>query len=112
MGRRGLAALAVAVAAFFAAVEDMPLMPGLVEAPGASTIFDKPEGRIVQLVAAGRADRSEVLGFYADTLPQLGWRKAADGTWRRENEILRLEVKPKGRESELRISIAPARTTR
>jgi hypothetical protein len=98
----------MALAAFFAAVEDMPIMPGLAEPPGASTVFDKPEGRIVQLIAAGRVDRDHVLKFYADTLPQLGWRRAADGNWRREAELLRLEVRPKGRDSELRIQIAPS----
>jgi hypothetical protein len=85
-------------------------MPGLAEAPGASTVFDKPEGRIVQLVAAGRVERDRVLRFYAEALPQLGWRRTAEGNWRREDELLRLEVSPKGRDSELRIQIAPSRT--
>jgi hypothetical protein len=100
----------MALAAFFAAVEDMPIMPGLNEEPGASTVFDKPEGRIVQLVAAGRVERDRVLKFYADALPQLGWRRTAEGNWRREAEQLRLEVRPKGGDSELRIQIAPSRS--
>jgi len=106
------AAAASAAGTFFNTVEDMPLMPGLAEAPGASTVFDKAEGRIVQLVASGRVQGTEVLKFYGEALPQLGWSKAADGSWRRENELLRLEVKPKGRDSELHISIAPSRTSR
>jgi hypothetical protein len=107
---RRLAGPIMALAAFFAAVEDMPIMPGLTEAPEASTLFDKPEGRIVQLVAAGQVDRERVLAFYAEALPQLGWRRTAEGNWRREEELLRLEVRPRGRDSELRIQIAPARS--
>jgi len=111
MRRHALSALA-ALAAFFATIEDMPLAPGLTETPGASTVFDKPDGRIVQLVAAGPAGREAVLKFYGETLPQLGWKRATGETWLRENEQLKLEVRPKGRESELRISIAPSRAKR
>ena len=111
MRRHALSAL-VAAAAFFSAIEDMPLAPGLTEAPGASTVFDKPEGRIVQLVASGRVDRDAVLRFYGETLPQLGWKNSGGGNWRREDEQLRLEVRPKGRDAELRISIAPSKAKR
>ena len=38
------AAAASAAGTFFNTVEDMPLMPGLAEAPGASTVFDKAGG--------------------------------------------------------------------
>jgi len=101
-----------AAGAFFSAVPDMPLMSALSEVPSATTVFDKPEGRIVALAATGSADRNAVLKFYDQTLPQLGWRKAPDGSWRREDEMLRLEVKGSGRIVELRISIAPSRVTR
>ena len=111
MRRHALSALAV-VAAFFSAIEDMPLAPGLTEAPGASTVFDKADGRIVQLVATGPVAQDKVLQFYADALPQLGWRQADAKTWRRERENLILEVRPKGRDAELRISITPTKANR
>jgi hypothetical protein len=111
MRRHVLSALAVA-AAFFSAIEDMPLAPGLTEAPAASTVFDKADGRIVQLVATGPATPDQVLRFYADALPQLGWRKADTHTWRREAESLTIEVRPKGRDAELRISITPTKANR
>jgi hypothetical protein len=111
MRRHVLSALAVA-AAFFSAIEDMPLAPGLTEAPGASTVFDKADGRIVQLVATGPVTQDQVLRFYADALPQLGWRQADARTWRREAERLTIEVRPKGRDAELRISITPTKANR
>ena len=111
MRRHALSALA-AIAAFFSVIEDMPLAPGLVEAPGASTVFDKPDGRIVQLVASGPAAGDQVLRFYADALPQLGWAKTSATTWRREAESLTLEVRTKGRDAELRISIARTKANR
>jgi hypothetical protein len=111
MRRHVLSVLAIA-AAFFSAMEDMPLAPGLTEVPGASTLFDKANGRIVQLVATGPVARDQVLRFYADTLPQLGWRPAGATTWRREAESLTLEVRPKGRDAELRISITPTQVHR
>ena len=40
---------------FLADVDDLPLAPGLVEDTGARVAFDKPEGRIVQAFARGRA---------------------------------------------------------
>ena len=111
MRRHALSALAVA-AAFFSAIEDMPLAPGLTEAPAASTVFDKADGRIVQLVATGPVAQDKVLQFYSEALPQLGWRMANATTWRREAETLTLEVRPKGRDAELRISITPTQANR
>ena len=31
-------------------------------------------------------------GFYAETLPQLGWQAVGEGAWRREGERLDLAV--------------------
>ena len=110
--RRRLLSVLAAAAAFFTAVDDLPLMPGLIEPPGAGAVIAKPEGRIAELFAAGPVERAAVENFYADTLPQLGWRKAADGSWRREEESLRLEVRGQNGRSEVRISIAPSKTRR
>lgn len=77
---------------FVPGIEDLPLMPGLVEAPDAtSVVFDTPSGRIVQTEATGQMSREQVLAFYAQTLPQLGWRSLAAGLFRREDEVLRIE---------------------
>lgn len=106
MGRRILLASAVAVLLlggapatghgqgatdFFAAIDDLPLMPGLTEDANAGVNFDSPAGRIAEAVAFGDVSERQVLEFYAAALPQLGWRRDGDAQFSREREILKLE---------------------
>ena len=98
------AAFAVAVAAlagapaaaeparFVTGLEDLPLMPGLNPVANAAMSFDTPQGRIVEAFAAGAVSPGAVQTFYAQTLPQLGWRAQDQTTWMREGEVLRLEI--------------------
>ncbi len=81
-------------AAFLSVLEDLPLMPGLVEVADAGMVFDGPTGRIVEAFAAGNVPPAAVSAFYAETLPQLGWRATAPGQYRRDEEILKLAVTP------------------
>lgn len=100
----GLPALAQA-AGFVSVAEDVPLMPGLTEKPGA-VVFDKPDGRIVEVDAAGAVQRQRVEEFYAAALPQLGWARDAQGAFARENE--RLSLSFTGRDGQLVVHIAIA----
>jgi hypothetical protein len=94
---------------FVPGIEDLPLMPGLVEAPDASVVFDTPSGRIVQTEATGQMSREQVLAFYAQTLPQLGWRSLAAGLFRREDEVLRIEFDEVGDAGmSVRFALSPA----
>lgn len=95
--------------AFFAGSEGVPIMPGYEEQPDMGVIFDKPEGRIVEGYAAGPATADEIQGFYRETLPQLGWVRVGEGLYRREGEILRIEVLGAAEEGRniLRIVLAP-----
>ncbi|MCG8510494.1 MAG: hypothetical protein MI741_14815 [Rhodospirillales bacterium] len=77
---------------FLSVFEDMPLMPGLTEDTERAMVFDKPEGRIVEAVASGQASAAAVSRFYAEALPQLGWRAMGGDVFRREGEELRLEM--------------------
>ena len=79
-------------ARFVAGLEDMPLMPGLSALQDAGLVFDTPRGRIVQVFATGPVTGAEILAFYTETLPQLGWRRAREGSWLRDGEALRLEI--------------------
>ena len=76
---------------FVAGTEDVPLMPDLQPVAGSALAFDKPQGRIVEAQAKGKVTRAAVLAFYAQTLPQLGWKPAGRDAWRREGETLRLD---------------------
>ena len=77
-------------AGFVSTIDDLPLMPGLVEEEG-GMVFDSAQGRIVQSYATGWVSEGAVGAFYAETLPQLGWRPDGPGVFRRDREILKVE---------------------
>jgi hypothetical protein len=81
---------------FFAAIEDLPVMPGLEQVPGAGVSFDKPQGRIVEAAASGDVSRAAVRAFYTAVLPQLGWDAAGDGRYLRDGERLVLSFGASG----------------
>ncbi|WP_051340985.1 hypothetical protein [Azospirillum halopraeferens] len=81
---------------FVAGMGDVPVMPGLEPTGVEPLVFDKPSGRIVEAVLSGAVAPDAVRTFYARTLPQLGWRRRADGHFLREGEELRLEFPKAG----------------
>lgn len=109
-------------ARYLSAAPDVPLAAGLNEASDAGMVFDKPQGRIVQITANmdGTKSRRMIIDFYRASLPNLGWQRmeyderearAPKGrlmrlTFARKGEILRLtftdefvffNLAPKGR---------------
>jgi hypothetical protein len=102
-----LGAPAAADTAFLAGVEDLPLMPGLAEIEGAATVFDAPQGRIVETFAAGAVSADEIRAFYGQTLPQLGWIAAGPTEFRREGERLTLEITAAASTTTVRFTLAP-----
>jgi hypothetical protein len=92
---------------FVAGLEDLPLMPGLAPVEGAGLVFDDPQGRIVEAYARGKTSRDDVLRFYGETLPQLGWSKSAPAEFHREGERLRIEFKEKAGELTVRFFLSP-----
>ena len=81
-------------------------MPGLHNQENTLVVFDKPQGRIVEIEARGKVTRAAAEKFYAASLPPLGW--VADGAhrWRREGEGLKLDIK--GHDGDLRIGFSLA----
>jgi hypothetical protein len=67
---------AIAETRFLAALDDMPLAPGLTETPGAAFAFEGREGRILAARASGAADAEAVRAYYDAALPSLGWAKS------------------------------------
>ena len=100
------AAPALAAGAFLAEFEDLPLAPGLTEQPG-GVLFESPNGRIVEATAEGRVASHQVLAFYAQTLPQLGWVPVDETSYRRDNEILRIVVDGSRAPVSVHFSVAP-----
>lgn len=77
---------------FLSALEDVPLMPGLVERTQDTFSFDTPEGRIVEAFASGPVERNAVVEFYSGILPQLGWTADGPTAFVRDGERLRLDL--------------------
>lgn len=122
------AGTATAAQRYLADVVDLPLMPGLWEVPEAGMVFDKPQGRIVEAEARGEETAAAVRAYYADALPPLGWRAegraqqdaATHGegrravarlpwtdTFRRDGEVLRIEISGRDGAVAVRFSITP-----
>ena len=66
---------ALAAGKFVYGFDDLPLMPGMTEIPGADVSFDTASGRIVIAFARSAVDQKKIMAFYDTTLSQLGWRK-------------------------------------
>lgn len=87
--------------------EDLPLAPGLTEQLEDGLVFDAPGGRIVEAYARGAVKAADVLKFYAATLPQLGWVRDSDLTYRRDTEKLRLDLNPQGHVLLVHFTLSP-----
>tara|TARA_B100001996_G_scaffold378866_1_gene363697 strand:+ start:917 stop:1309 length:393 start_codon:yes stop_codon:yes gene_type:complete len=77
---------------FFSVIDDLPLMDGLFEVVDSGVAFETARGRIIEVSATGVLSQDKLLAFYNKTLPQLGWYRKESGIFKREGEILSLEV--------------------
>ena len=102
-----LAPLAGAADVFLSRLEDLPLAPGLSEDAAAGVSFDSAGGRIVEAYARGNMTEEQVLQFYTETLPQLGWTAESARQYRRGGERLRLELTPGGQGLTVHYSLSP-----
>jgi hypothetical protein len=102
-----VATLAGAADVFLSRLEDLPLAPGLSEDTAAGLSFDSAGGRIVESYARGNMTEDQVLQFYKETLPQLGWTAENARQYRRSGERLRLELTPGGPGVTVHYSLSP-----
>lgn len=101
--------------AFVSCFEDLPLMEGLSEHADACTNFDTPGGRLAQGEAAGPVREEEVLVFYREVLPALGWAVGDGAPVVAFREGERLVVAVEGREGGgvlVHYALAPAARSR
>ena len=101
------AAGAAAAGDFLDGFEDLPVMPGLKSVDGAGIVFDTPAGRIIEGYAAGAVTQDAVRRFYAETLPQLGWKPLDNGEYHREGERLKIDFKGSDRALTVRFTLSP-----
>lgn len=82
---------------FFEHMDDIPIMPGLVEVADQGYVFDKPQGRIGESFAYGRGISAEdVRAYYEASLPQFGWVPAPGLSFSRGGEVVTLSVEAAG----------------
>lgn len=101
------ATLAGTADGFLSRLEDLPLAPGLSEDAAAGLSFDSAGGRIVEAYAHGSLTADQVLRFYEETLPQLGWTAEGERQYRRGGERLRLELTQSGQGLTVHYSLSP-----
>ena len=93
---------------FFSKMPDVPIMRGLTEIEAQAFVFDKPEGRIVESVAlVSFAKPDDVIDFYHQSLPQLGWRERTPLRYERGGEMLEMEFETHENEKVFKIMIRP-----
>ncbi|MGB0681496.1 MAG: hypothetical protein ACPGOV_02260 [Magnetovibrionaceae bacterium] len=81
---------------FVSVIEDVPIMEGLAEDPARAVVFDAPTGRIAEATLTGPFAEAEVLKFYGETLPELGWLPDGEAAFRREGEALTFSFSQEG----------------
>jgi len=77
---------------FVPGINGLPLMAGLVLMPDSHVVFDTLDGRIIEVLADGRIHRHDILTFYKDTLPQLGWKLNSKNEYERDGELLKIRI--------------------
>lgn len=105
------AATPVRADTFLDVLDDVPVMPGLVEEAETAVAFESAVGRIVMAQASAPArpglDAGAVLSFYGATLPALGWRAETPTRFRRAGEVLTLGVEQGHGRVALRFELRP-----
>lgn len=96
-------------AVFLSVIEDIPVMPGLVEDETRALVFDAAQGRLAETYARGKTGAKAVREFYGETLPALGWRAEGASRWVREGEALTLDIAETADGLDVRFSLSPAR---
>jgi hypothetical protein len=93
---------------FFSVIQDVPLMPGLSEVGDQGVVFDKPGGRVAEVLAdTGGQSAEAVRAYYTEALPQFGWKAGRGGRFEREEEALELSFEQQGGRSFVRLSLSP-----
>ena len=91
---------------FLKAIDDVPLIAGLIEMPE-PVVFESDQGRVVRTSAEGQVGGTAITDFYTATLPSLGWKRTEDLnrlSFIRENEELNLQIREPASNSPVRVS--------
>ena len=78
---------------FINGLEDIPLFKNMEYVEDSLVLFDKVDGRYVSTEISGNYNYDEVISFYRNILPNLGWKETGSLTFERAREILELKTK-------------------
>lgn len=93
---------------YFTALTDVPVMPGMVEITDQAFVFDKAEGRVVEVVGfLSLSSSADPVEFYKTVLPELGWKPLKTGVFQRNNEQLVVRAEKLTREVLVRFQLSP-----
>lgn len=97
---------------YLSSLPDVPLMLQMSEIRDTDVTFDKAEGRIVQeAVRASNLSASQVVKFYNETLPALGWTRlsatANTSRFSRNGEQLIVNVEKLATEGLVGFAVSP-----
>ncbi len=93
-------------AEYIESLGDIPLMPELTIHNEQTMIFDAPEGRVVQVTATSDTN-IPVAAFYAQSLPELGWKTNSENSYYREGEHLDISTQKDGSGVRVTFSLKP-----
>ena len=84
-------------------------MDGLYEDRDNSLLFDKPSGRVVELYTySDRLSGNDILAYYSETLPALGWQKLSARLYKRGREELKVKVEQGDTSTSVIFTLTPA----
>ncbi len=92
---------------FLSVLPDIPLPIQVTETLDSQMDFDSANGRIIQVAASGPVSMKEIIKFYQNTLPQLGWVVKSDQIFLRENEQLKLSFSSENNLTILQFELSP-----
>lgn len=93
---------------FFTALSDIPAMNGLIELEDYTLVFDKPEGRIIEMVARLEGQTiASVRSYYRSALPEMGWRRVSEDRYARGSEDMIFAFETRDGQSYARITVQP-----
>ena len=71
-------------------------------------MFDAPNGRIVEVeLSLQGKDTTNVISYYQETLPSLGWSVIAKGVFYKGNESLKIAPSDSDRNNRISILLQP-----
>ncbi len=94
-------------------LNEVPLMDNLYEVTDSAIFFDKPDGRIAEVIYfSDSLSIDDVKSYYIETLPQLGWSRTDETSesilaYRREQEIFTIMISKSDGELVVKFNIFP-----